>query len=137
MNTAHLKVLEGGKSASRRFVLIVDDDVAQCEEIADFFQNRGISTEICTDPAEAVAIIEKQHPALVILDIKMPGMNGVRVSQVVRFLNYRGAILLMSGDLEAIRSANIEHPDVFAVIDKPVPLPLLERYARAVIDNAG
>ncbi len=77
--------------------------------------------------------IEAKKPALVIIDINMPGLDGLRVTEIVRSLNYGGVILLVSGDIDAVRRANESHPNVFGVLPKPVPLKALERYARAVL----
>jgi DNA-binding response OmpR family regulator len=114
-------------------VLVVDDDAMQVEEIVDFLNDHDIPAIGESNPEAAVAIIDRERPALLVIDVNMPTIDGVRVTQVLRALNYNGVILLISGDLDAVRRAHEAGPEVFAVLTKPIPLPALERYARAVL----
>ena len=122
----------GGRS---RYVLVVDDDPFQVEEIVEYLNDQGIAAYGESQPERAVAEIEAEKPALLIIDVNMPGLDGLRVTEIVRGLNYDGVILLTSGDIDAVRRANQSGPDVFAVLPKPIPLKALERYARAVLDR--
>ena len=115
------------------YVLVVDDDPFQVEEVVEYLNDQGIAAYGESEPQRAVAEIEAKKPALVIIDINMPGLDGLRVTEIVRSLNYGGVILLVSGDIDAVRRANESHPNVFGVLPKPVPLKALERYARAVL----
>jgi CheY-like chemotaxis protein len=114
-------------------VLVVDDDIDQSLEITEFLNERGIRACFEVEPESAVAGIEKYRPRIVLLDVNMPGLDGLRVTEIVRNLNYNGVILLMSGDMDALRRANQASPNVFAVLSKPIPLPVLERYVRGVL----
>lgn len=114
-------------------VLVVDDDIDQSMEITEFLNERGIRACFEVEPESAVAGIEKYRPRIVLLDVNMPGLDGLRVTEIVRNLNYNGVILLMSGDMDALRRANQASPNVFAVLPKPIPLPVLERYVRGVL----
>lgn len=136
-----LKVV-GGKarplhSLMARKILVVDDDPDEVAEVVEFLLDRGIPATGETNPETAVARVEAERPALVMIDINMPGVDGLRMTQIVRGLNYGGVILLVSGDLDAVYRANQVGPDVFAVLGKPLPLPALERYARAVLEREG
>ncbi len=118
-------------------VLVVDDDIDQCMEITEFLNDQGISAFFEVEAESAVAGIEKYQPSIVLLDVNMPGLDGLRVTEIVRNLNYHGVILLMSGDMDALRRANQASPDVFAVLPKPIPLPMLERYVHGVLLREG
>jgi len=119
----------------RILVLVVDDDPVQVEEIVEFLNNRGILTAGETKADTALEIIFKENPALVIVDINMPSIDGLHLTELLRTRRYPGVILLMSGDLDAVRKANFLHAKAFAVLEKPIPLKALERYARGVIDR--
>ena len=79
------------------YVLVVDDDPFQVEEVVEYLNDQGIAAYGESEPQRAVAEIEAKKPALVIIDINMPGLDGLRVTEIVRSLNYGGVILLVSG----------------------------------------
>lgn len=132
------RLISDGEEADRGWcssqtVLVVDDDAAQAEEVAEYLNQHGITAYSESNPERAVAEIIGKKPALVIIDVNMPNLDGVRVAEILRSSNYGGSILLMSGDLDAVRRANQAGIDVFGVLPKPIPLKTLERYARATL----
>ena len=60
-------------------VLVVEDQRAQREMIADLLEGSGISVALANDGVEALEQIDSQCPDLVVLDIVMPRMNGYEV----------------------------------------------------------
>ena len=56
--------------------LIVDDDELSCEVSADALMSLGMDTLIKTDSAEALSLCAKRMPDLIILDMKMPKIDG-------------------------------------------------------------
>ena len=62
--------------------VICDDEDAALKIITYSIENQGIPIEIvgtASDGKEALALIKKENPNLVFLDIEMPGMNGFDV----------------------------------------------------------
>jgi twitching motility two-component system response regulator PilH len=60
-------------------VLIVEDSVAQREMIMELLKGSGLTVNIAEDGVEALELLQKQRPDLVVLDIVMPRMNGYEV----------------------------------------------------------
>ena len=60
-------------------VLVVEDQRAQREMIADLLKGSGLLVTLASDGVEALEQIETQRPDLVVLDIVMPRMNGYEV----------------------------------------------------------
>lgn len=65
-------------------VLVVDDDQDSCEFVARFLRKSGLVTHTAPNGEEAVKIIIDQAPDVVVLDVKMPQMDGVELLQVIR-----------------------------------------------------
>lgn len=65
-------------------LLIVEDEEHLAEVIADNLELEGYQVEIIGDGSEALASIRKAAPALVLLDISLPGMDGFEVCQTLR-----------------------------------------------------
>jgi CheY-like chemotaxis protein len=57
-------------------VLVVDDQIEIVELVVDFLRDEGYSVRGVTDGAAALAAIEAQPPAMVLLDMFMPHMTG-------------------------------------------------------------
>lgn len=65
-------------------ILIVDDNIAFVLAISESLRFRGYSVSSAADGAEALRQADKKMPDLVLLDIEMPGMDGLRFCQELR-----------------------------------------------------
>ncbi len=65
-------------------ILIVDDEAKMRSLIRIYLQNAGYSVEDAADGQEALRIFEQLRPHVVILDIMMPGMNGIETCNRIR-----------------------------------------------------
>lgn len=65
-------------------ILIVDDNIAFVLAISESLRFRGYSVSSAADGAEALRQADKKPPDLVLLDIEMPGMDGLRFCQELR-----------------------------------------------------
>jgi DNA-binding response OmpR family regulator len=114
-------------------ILIVDDEELICKELVQYLRWRGHRANYQSDPAESVAIIEREKPRAILVDINMQGLNGTRLVEIVQNLGYDGAVLLMSADPHAVFRANTEKANVLCVLEKPISMAALEKYVRAVL----
>lgn len=115
------------------YALIVDDEVLLCHELVQYLRHRGLSANYESDPAEAVAIIERTQPRAILVDINMRGLNGTRLVEIVQNMGYKGGVLLMSADPDAVFRANVDKANVLHILEKPIPPVALERYVRAIL----
>ena len=68
----------------RRRILVVDDEIRYRELYMQVLAGAGFATEAAASAEEAIRIIENSVPALVVSDIRMPGMNGIELLRKVR-----------------------------------------------------
>lgn len=68
----------------QKCILIVDDDQTVIKMMRIYFQNSGMSAVVADSGVKALAAIDEYNPDLMILDIKMPQMDGVKVCQAIR-----------------------------------------------------
>src|SRR4030095_511319 len=82
-------------------ILIVDDEYSVREVLTTFFQQaygpRGYTVETANDGPAALAAVRRQRPALVLLDIEMPGMNGVEALRSIRAIDSRIPVIMVTG----------------------------------------
>lgn len=65
-------------------ILVVDDDRALAEMLGMVLQAEGFITEHSADGAEAVEMIREVRPDLVLLDVMLPGLDGIEVCEQIR-----------------------------------------------------
>lgn len=128
----------GLRPIKKSAVLVVDDDPLQVEQITGYLRRRVIDVRGAPDGMSALAALAVDHPAVVVMDINMPGMTGIETAREMAKLPYKPKIILVSGEPERVAQANASGIAVFAAIDKPVPLPALESFIRkALADRQG
>jgi CheY-like chemotaxis protein len=117
-------------------ILVVDDDPYQRREIVRCITDLGIRTHEEDNGRNAVESILTLHPVLVIMDIKMPVLDGVDAAKMLTELdNYRPKVLLITGDPDSLYRANRLGLDIFGVIEKPIPISALIRFVTNAIND--
>jgi two-component system response regulator MtrA len=64
--------------------LVVDDDTALAEMIGIVLDSEGYEPTFCSDGALAVAKFRDTEPDLVLLDVMLPGMDGIEICEAIR-----------------------------------------------------
>jgi two-component system response regulator MtrA len=64
--------------------MVVDDDVALAEMIGIVLTAEGYSADYCADGTRALTLIRRTRPDLVLLDLMLPGMDGIEVCRELR-----------------------------------------------------
>jgi two-component system response regulator MtrA len=65
-------------------ILVVDDDTALAEMIGIVLRSEGFEPVFCADGAQAVDAFRKSSPDLVLLDLMLPGLDGIEVAERIR-----------------------------------------------------
>lgn len=65
-------------------ILVVDDDEALSEMIGIVLRNDGFEPTFCADGSQALEMFRSSRPDLVLLDLMLPGMDGIEVCQAIR-----------------------------------------------------
>jgi CheY-like chemotaxis protein len=84
-------------------VLVVDDDAAIRETVAEILDLEGYAVETARDGAEALRLIAVARPALVLLDMRMPVLDGWGFARVARERGLDVPILVMTAAQDAWR----------------------------------
>ncbi len=116
-------------------ILLVEDRASSADMLADALPSYGFALNVATDAAEALAALHKLPPALIVMDIQLPGMSGIDLIRHIRADTNFGAIpiialtaLAMPGDRERCLAAGADE-----YLAKPAPMPaLLAAIARLI-----
>jgi DNA-binding response OmpR family regulator len=77
---------QGGAMTTGKFghVLVVDDEQVLAGVVATYLERAGFSTTICGNGAEAVELARTEDPTVIILDLGLPGLDGVEACRRIR-----------------------------------------------------
>jgi two-component system, OmpR family, response regulator ResD len=79
-------------AASRGSVLVVDDEPTITEVVSRYLERAGYSAHVAADGPAALQVAAETRPDLVVLDLMMPGMDGL---EVMRLLRERQPVLII------------------------------------------
>jgi two-component system response regulator BaeR len=65
-------------------ILIVEDDAKIADMLANYLHMHGFKTAVCGDGNDAVAMVHATQPVLMLLDLMLPGLDGIAVCRAVR-----------------------------------------------------
>src|SRR5210317_1968642 len=120
------------KKNSNINVLIVDDDLSVRNTMDEYIANAGFSTLAASSAEEALELIEKNTFAVVITDIRLPGLGGLELTKVIKQKNGSDVIVVTgySDDYSYEEAINIGASDF---VIKPVRLEELLLRLRRVL----
>ena len=101
-------------------VLVVDDDPSITGAVRDSLEFQGYRVTTASDGADALRLAETEPPALILLDMRMPGMNGWEFAERFRARGNGAPVVVMTAAANARRWA--EEIGADAVLPKPFTL---------------
>ncbi|MFW0755426.1 response regulator [Pseudomonas sp. H11T01] len=117
-------------------ILIVDDDLEVLALLKKFFVQHGYSVEVATDGASLWSAMERQAPDLIILDLMLPGENGLTLCQRLRQQYPTPVIMLTAMSELSDRVVGLEM-GADDYLGKPFDARELLARVRAVLRRAG
>lgn len=103
-------------------ILIVDDEATILQSLSGILSDEGYETLIASNGYEALKIIEKESPDLVLLDIWMPGMDGIETLQEIKRTNPFLQVIIISGHGTIETAVKATKLGGFDFIEKPLSI---------------
>ncbi|MGD2121690.1 MAG: response regulator [Gemmatimonadota bacterium] len=101
-------------------VLLVDDEEDFVNTLADRLELRDLGSDTALSGEEALSILEKDPPDVMILDLILPGMDGMAVLRRVKEQYPRIQIIILTGHGTPEGEAEAKRLGAFAYLHKPV-----------------
>lgn len=109
-------------------VLIVEDDPGRRGVISKFLLSKGHLVHESENGFDALNTLKQERPLLVLMDIDMPGLDGVEAARLAAEFDPQVKIILISGFNERIVEAIQLDLEVFTDFEKTVPMRALGRF---------
>jgi len=103
-------------------VLIVDDEMEFASTLAARLQIRGYDAKSVYSAEDAIDFVRNDNPDVMLLDLRMPGMNGVHVLRTIRQFNESTQVIMLTGLGDSWESAEGMESGAFDCMMKPVDI---------------
>jgi DNA-binding NtrC family response regulator len=103
-------------------VLLVDDEGGFTASLSRVLTRRGFDVEVSSDGLSGLARIVQGDFDVVVLDVKMPGMNGIQVLSEIGRLSLPTRVILLTGHFSLPDEEKTLKSGAFAYLLKPYPI---------------
>jgi DNA-binding response OmpR family regulator len=108
-------------------VLVVDDEPSIREMLAEFLRLKGYEVKSVSNGVEALRLVREDRPHLILLDVCMPGMNGLEALQKIREIDRGVGVIMVTAVNEEAMGREALQLGAFDYITKPLDFEYLER----------
>jgi DNA-binding NtrC family response regulator len=117
-------------------ILIVDDERRILQLLGDCFKH-DYTVETAMNGGEALAIIQRQRPDIVLLDIMLPGVSGIHLLKEIKRIDPTIAVIMVTGSDNVALEAEAVESGAVNVVRKPFDLQYLDRLVADIVPKAS
>ncbi len=118
-------------------ILLVDDEVEFVQTLSERLKSRNINSSIAYNGEEALEKFEKDPPEVMILDLKMPGINGLEVLKRVKQTHHNTEVVILTGHGSSQEKQAAFELGCFAYLEKPVDINVLSETMRKAYEQVN
>ena len=118
-------------------VLLVDDEVSFATSMQRLLSRRGFNVKVAYDGPTALRLIAEEQFDVVVLDIKMPGMDGIQVLREMRLFSPDIPVILLTGHYFSNEEEATLKQGAYAYLLKPYPILDLVNLITAAASDKG
>jgi len=108
-------------------VLLVDDEKEYVETLSERLQMRKFGAAVAHGGEEALALVEKDEPEVMVLDLRMPGIDGLDVLKRVKKEHPNTRVIILTGHGSEKDEALSRELGAFSYLEKPVDIEHLAK----------
>ena len=116
-------------------ILVVDDETTMLETLSGFFGSRGYQLMTAASAEAALKLLAEEQPSLALIDIKLPGMNGIELLKVIKRDYPAGKTFVITAYDEENKKA-AEAIGIDAFFAKPIGLDALKKKVIEVLSDS-
>src|SRR5437588_8524586 len=116
-------------------ILVVDDEVDTCKNLSDILTDLGQRVDIAHDGPSALELVRRKHYDVALLDLKMPGMDGLTLYREIRRLRSDTVAIIVTAYAGAGTAEEALAAGAWQVLAKPVDFPRLLGLVGQAVDQ--
>jgi len=117
--------------------LLVDDEREFVQTLSARLQVRDMDSAVAYDGEEALSYMEKEEADVMVLDLKMPGINGMEVLRTVKKERPHVEVIILTGHGSEADKALAMELGAFAYLEKPVDIEVLSKTMKEAYIKIG
>jgi len=115
------------------YILAVDDDPEVLDTLGRVLERESFDVSLARSAAEALTLLDKRAPSAMILDIMMPGMDGVKLSEKLKQLDPAVKIIAVTGQATETHQSALRKLGVNVILRKPYQICRLLEAVQSVL----
>lgn len=120
---------------SKGKILIVDDEENICGSLQGILTDEGYDVSVAKDGEAALRMIRSEAPDLILLDIWIPGIDGIQTLEILKNMGTESEVVMMSGHGAIDTAVKATKLGAFDFIEKPFSLDSILRTVSSALDN--
>jgi len=116
-------------------VLLVDDEREFVQTLSERLLLRKIGSAVVYDGQEALRVMAEEEPEVIVLDLKMPGIDGVEVLRRIKRDYPKVEVIILTGHGSERDRETCLNLGAYAYLEKPVDIDQLSQYMRQAYDK--
>src|SRR5215471_16700968 len=106
-------------------ILVVDDDADTCHNLSDILTDLGYRVDMANSGAAALDLVRRKPYDVALLDLKMPGMDGVTLYREIKKLRAGTVAIIVTAYASSKTAEEALSAGAWQILPKPVHLPKL------------
>lgn len=116
-------------------ILVVDDDPGMLDTLMDVLSATGYETSVAASGNAALEMAQTGRFDLVLMDVQMPGLNGVKVLHALRVLDPTIVVIMMTAYTGDELVAESQRTTGFSVLSKPLDLDQVLPLVKSIVSS--
>jgi DNA-binding NtrC family response regulator len=117
-------------------VLLVDDEREFVQTLSERLEMRDVGSAVAYDGESALKMVEDEEPEVIILDLRMPGIDGIEVLRRVKKTHPHIEVIILTGHGSEDDRKQCMELGAFAYLQKPVDIEALSETLKRANEEA-
>ena len=116
-------------------ILIVDDEPDTCANLSDILTDVGYRVDTAHDGLAALALVQQHHYDIALLDLRMPGMDGLELYRRIREISAGTVAIVVTAYASSDTARSVLSAGAWKILPKPVQIESLLGQVAAALDT--
>ena len=116
-------------------ILVVDDEFSVRDSLSSWFRKDGYMVTAATNAGEAIQAMQEEQYEVVLVDIKMPGMDGMKLQEHIHHVDPRIAVIMITAYASVDTAVQALKQGAYDYVTKPIDPDELSHLVRRALEH--